>query len=133
MISIRKYHYYFRTSNHDLQLLVIGLLNPLSVNFTKWSNTLKQFVCNMPTNCLSVFGHFVGLALNRLNSDTRHSVYQLFAMASCSVNTNNSNVVFIRKVHHRLKCKFVLILSRSVVAFNYDVFIFNVPSFKNLL
>ena len=30
-------------------------LNPLSANPTKWSNTLKQFVGNLPTNCLSVF------------------------------------------------------------------------------
>ena len=28
-------------------------------NLTKWSNTLKQFVGNLPTNCLSVFNHFV--------------------------------------------------------------------------
>ena len=40
--------------------------SPLSVNFTKWSNTLKQFVGNLPTNCLSVFGHFVGLALKEI-------------------------------------------------------------------
>ena len=43
--------------------------NPLSDNFTKWSNTLKQFVCNLPTNCMSVFDHFVGLALKGLTSD----------------------------------------------------------------
>ena len=36
-------------------------LNPLSVNATKWSNTLKQFVGNLPTNCLSVFDYFVKL------------------------------------------------------------------------
>ena len=41
-------------------------LNPLSANFTKCSNTLKQLVCKMPTNCLSVFDHFVGLALKGL-------------------------------------------------------------------
>ena len=41
-------------------------LNPLSSNFTKWSNTLKQFVSKLPTNCLSVFDHFVGLALRGL-------------------------------------------------------------------
>ena len=41
-------------------------LNPFSANFTKWSNTLKQFVGDLPTNCLSVFDHFVGLALKRL-------------------------------------------------------------------
>ena len=42
------------------------LLNPLSGNLTKWSNTLKQFVGKLPTNCLSVFDHFVGLALKGL-------------------------------------------------------------------
>ena len=44
------------------------LINPLSANFTKWSDTLKQFVGNLPTNCLSVFGHFVRLALKGLNN-----------------------------------------------------------------
>ena len=37
--------------------------NPSSANLTKWSNTLKQFVGKLLTNCLSVFHHFVGLAL----------------------------------------------------------------------
>ena len=41
-------------------------LCPLSANPTKWSNTLKQFVGNLLTNCLSVFDHFVGLALQGL-------------------------------------------------------------------
>ena len=40
--------------------------NPLSANPTKWSNKLKQFVGNLPTNCLSVFDHFVGLVLKGL-------------------------------------------------------------------
>ena len=37
----------------------LGFINPLSANPTKWSNTLKQFVGNLTTNCLSVFDHFV--------------------------------------------------------------------------
>ena len=41
-------------------------LNPLSANPTKWSNTLKQFVGKFPTNCVSVFDHFVKLALKGL-------------------------------------------------------------------
>ena len=40
--------------------------NPLSANFTKWSNTLKQLVGKLTTNCLSVFGHFMRLPLNGL-------------------------------------------------------------------
>ena len=42
--------------------------NPLSANPTKWPNTLKQFVGKLPTNCLSVFGHFLNLALKGLRS-----------------------------------------------------------------
>ena len=42
------------------------LINPLSGNFARWSNTLKQFVGNLPTNCLSLFDHFTGLALKGL-------------------------------------------------------------------
>ena len=48
--------------------------NPLSANPTKWSNTLKQFVGNWQTNCLSVFDHFVILALKRLSADCYDSI-----------------------------------------------------------
>ena len=47
---------------------VLYSLNPLSPNLTKWSKTLKQFVGNLPTNCLSVFDHFVKLALRGLKN-----------------------------------------------------------------
>ena len=40
--------------------------NPSSANPTKWPKTLKQFVSKLPTNCLSVFGHFLNLALKGL-------------------------------------------------------------------
>ena len=43
------------------------MFNPLSTNPKKLSNTLKQFVGKLPTNCLSVFDHFVKLAFNGLN------------------------------------------------------------------
>ena len=41
-------------------------INPLSADATKWSNTLKQFVDKKRTICLSVFDHFVVLALKGL-------------------------------------------------------------------
>ena len=44
------------------QLFSFNDFNTLSANFTKWSNTLTQFVGKLPTNCLSVFDHLVGLA-----------------------------------------------------------------------
>ena len=46
------------------------LLNPLSVNSTKWSHiqTIRRQTHsnNSSTNCLSVFDHFVKLALKEL-------------------------------------------------------------------
>ena len=52
-----------------MEILSIGKrFNPLSANPTKWSNTLKQFVGNLPTNCLSVLDHFVILADKGLSS-----------------------------------------------------------------
>ena len=42
------------------------IVNPLNANITKWSNTLKHFVGKLATNCLSLFDHFVGLALKAL-------------------------------------------------------------------
>ena len=55
-----------KVSNLEEQFLNFSS-NPLSSNITKWSNTLKQFVGNLATNCLSVFDNFVGLALEGLN------------------------------------------------------------------
>ena len=44
----------------------IKTINPLRAKSKKWSNTLEQFVDFLPTNSLSVFDHFVMLALKRL-------------------------------------------------------------------
>ena len=41
--------------------------NLLHANPTKWSNTLKQFLGKLPTNCLSMFDHFVILARKGLS------------------------------------------------------------------
>ena len=59
--------YKSKTNRTELTLLVtITRINPLNGNLTTWSNTLKQFVDNLLTNCLSMFDHFVGLALKGL-------------------------------------------------------------------
>ena len=42
------------------------MFNPLNANPEKWSKTLKQIVGNLPTICLSVFDHFMNLALKGL-------------------------------------------------------------------
>ena len=47
-------------------LKTVKRLSPLSANPTKWSNSLKQFISNLLTNCLSMFDHFVKLVLKGL-------------------------------------------------------------------
>ena len=55
-----------RQVKSDVKVDVKMFLNCLGVNPTKWSNTLKQVVGNLPTNCSNLFDHFVGLALEGL-------------------------------------------------------------------
>ena len=75
--------------NIGLKLLNINIfleyVNPLRTSPTKWSNTLRQFVGKLPTTCLSVFGHFVGLELKQLK----------FLTESTSGNILYINIVFI--------------------------------------
>ena len=65
-------------------------LNLLSANPTKWSNTLKQFVDNLPTNCLSVFDHFVGLAPKRFMLSIAKCVKKTTKIDSCLTFGSNS-------------------------------------------
>ena len=56
------------TSNSLLKLFNIFMIYLYHLaNFKKWSNTLKQFVRKLATNCLSVFDHFAGLVLKGLS------------------------------------------------------------------
>ena len=64
---------------------LIFSINPLSANPEKWSNTLRQIVGNLPTICLSVFDHFINLALKGLRiKDTAD-----FKLQHKSVNTTH--------------------------------------------
>ena len=63
-----------------LNLLVTWLINPLSANPTKWSNTFEQFVDNLAANCLSVFDHFVGLVLKGLKTKMNKKEIKLLTM-----------------------------------------------------
>ena len=61
------------------------LFNPLSANPTKWSNTLKQFVGILRTSCLSVFDHFVKLALKGLRSTASRSCLEVPNSICCLI------------------------------------------------
>ena len=65
-------------------------VNLLSANATKWSNALKQFINNLPTNYLSVFDHFVRLMLKDLanNKMVNEKVKQVCRK---QINKQNNN------------------------------------------
>ena len=63
----------------------VNFIDPLSANITKWLNTLKQFVDKLPTNCLSVFDHFVGLALKGLTDCIYVPIYSKKCVSSFMV------------------------------------------------
>ena len=76
-------------------------VNPLSANPTKWSNTFNQFIGNLPTNCLSVFDHFVGLALKGLSdlrfdqlTSTQRMCNALFIFGVSLVNPLTTNIPY---------------------------------------
>ena len=80
-------------------------INLLIANPTKWSNTLKQFVGNLQTNCLSVFDHFVKLALKGLKillncQEQFHCglfLQHINNCSACDFVRNSLNRCFIRK------------------------------------
>ena len=65
------------------KLMINVFLNPLNAKFTKWSNTLKRLVGKLPTNCLSVFDHFMGLAFKGL----------------ITLSIKNGGHAFLRRLH----------------------------------
>ena len=82
-------------------------LNPLTTNPTKWSNRLKQFVGKLPMNCLSLFDHFVKLALKGLSfsisvlQERVHGVMKVFFQVDLLYRNRNSHrkcsVTFLKK------------------------------------
>ena len=62
------------------------VVNPLSANPTKWSNTLTQFVGNLPINCLSVFVHFTKLALKGLKTNFEYESFKVYQLTGLSEN-----------------------------------------------
>ena len=94
MFSVATFFYfdYFSVGDHSIHWVV----NPLSANITKWSNILKQFVVKLPTNCLSVFDHFVGLALKELK-------HKMFHLKGSSKNTSVVVQTWLLMVFFRFK------------------------------
>ena len=81
-----QFFYCFREGwkwNIGLKWVKISSVNPLSANSTKWSNTFKQFIGKLRAICLSVFNHFVGLALKALILlKTNQTIYSTYIIST---------------------------------------------------
>ena len=81
--------------------------NTLSANFTKWSNTFKQFVGKLAVNCLNVFDHFVRLALKGLikNYNTKQitelNIKEKFSSKMASSIRDYTIVRIVQVTHHQ--------------------------------
>ena len=73
-------------------MLMLGYLDPLSAHPTKWSNTLIQFVGNLPTKFLSVFEHFVGLVCKGLRFYSRRTSILIY------INDLSEHFHYVRKL-----------------------------------
>ena len=78
-----------------LLLIEFKWINPLSTNPTKWPNTLKQFVSNLPTNCLSVFDHSMKLSLKGLRENS-----PFIKSSICSFIENSKTNLTWNKILH---------------------------------
>ena len=90
---------------------ILGNFNPLTANPTKLSNTLKQFVGNLATNCLSVFDHFVILALKRLSLPFERKNMLIVRIKNIRIHKNKG---FLFKYTKSLKKKSIYELLRHL-------------------
>ena len=108
--------YFCGGHKNNFRLKFRSFFNPLSANFTESSNTLKQFVGKLPTNCLSLFDHFVGLELKGLKHVYNKGAFLQFTRSRCNRNFRISlilglifNYIFMAiccwKVFHNLSQK----------------------------
>ena len=79
-------------------------VNPLSANPTKWSNILTLFVGKLPTICVSVFDHFVKLALKGLTY-AKHTFPSIVTGEIFKINhqLNCDDKCVKRKIHNPFK------------------------------
>ena len=92
--------FFKRMKHSDLGVLmstgifINELVKPLSTNSKKRLNTLKQFVDNLPTNSLSVFDYFVGLAPKRVKLP---SWFGFAVIKQCQVSLKYSECLPMRQ------------------------------------
>ena len=97
-------------------------INTLSAIITKWSNTLKQFVGNLLTNCLSVFDHFAGLALKglkKIKTKKKQSFKYVVLSESIRVRTKDG-CVFVGKICLMFNCLQITVTLHMVLIFTND-------------
>ena len=107
-------------------------LNPLSANPTKWPNTLKTIRRLLSTNRLSVFDHFVGLALEGLSCLSQVSIQQISLGTTFFSPLCNALKNVMKVLRWSSFAKIINAKSRSVFAktFHREIFITFLSHFK---
>ena len=79
-------------------------INPLSANPTKWSNTLKQFVGNLPISCLIWYNQYI----------TQHFLYIDFYASILVSEKTWSTIVNSLYAEFHLNILFFIYLSMAI-------------------
>ena len=67
--------FFWKTERNKKTPFYFYTINPLSLNVTKMVKHTRTIHLLLPTNCLSVFDHFVGLALKGLRKILLNETY----------------------------------------------------------
>ena len=93
----------------------IRWVDPLNANPTKYSNSFKQFAGSLPTNCLSMLDHFVGL--NGLYAAAKQEFHY------CKLFTLHQKVFFEGVCHCVCVCLWLLHLFVENLTFLWKMYI----------
>ena len=94
---------------------------------TKWLNKLWQLCRLLPTNCLSVFDHFVGLAPKKLQMKSNEPVWCINAIFMHNSSENRKNEIWLRVLSWFTKLRlidYILYFTNSNLCFICNTFIF---------
>ena len=87
----------------------LHFFNPISDNPTKWSNTLTR---KLPTNCLSVYDHFVKLTPKELTE--RSHLRVVFGLLSSCYNVYQILCFFLSGIHVTSSVKYSRVVVNTI-------------------
>ena len=100
-------------------------VEPLSANPTKWSDT-RIIRWLLPMNCLSVFDHFVGLALKGLRKQNSLLLHKKKKKSSYMLDRVLNAPLILLTIFYESFTRRLLFQTVDFVFFTKDVHVFNI-------